>query len=51
MTALLATLALLVCGGSGVGVGAATSLNGSGVVITEDDPRFDCRVHGNRVCG
>jgi len=20
-------------------------------IITEDDPRWDCRVHGNRICG
>ena len=23
----------------------------SGIIIMEDDPRWDCRVMGNRVCG
>ena len=23
----------------------------TGIIITEDDPRWDCQVMGNRVCG
>ncbi|UJQ86323.1 hypothetical protein SEA_BONAMASSA_89 [Mycobacterium phage Bonamassa] len=24
---------------------------GDGIVITEDDPRWDCRTMGNKICG
>ena len=36
---------------AGIAVGAAADNVGQGPVIVEDDPRWDCTVHGNQICG
>ncbi len=36
---------------AGIAAGAAADNVGQGPVILEDDLRWDCRVHGNQICG